>query len=96
MAAFNTCGKDGFIPQFKQGGMDMFEFAVPGSKLEGTGFENEQIVQTHVALLGLGVLDPDPGIENGLAPWGIGDALKLRERDCTVICGLDRADCLLL
>ena len=60
----------------------MFAFAVAVSKFAGTGFENEQMVQTHVALLCLGVLDPDPVPEKGLAPRCTGDAVKLRERDC--------------
>lgn len=92
MAAFKTCGKDGFIPQFKQGGNSILEFAVPGSKLDGTGLENEQILQTHVALLCLGVVYPGPGVENGLAPRCIGDPLELLEGDCPVICAEEKAD----
>jgi hypothetical protein len=76
------------IPQFKQEGKIIFEFAVPGAKLEGTGLEKEQIVHTHVELLGLRVLDPDLGIENGLAPRWIGDVLELCDGECIVICGL--------
>ena len=49
IAAFRTCGKDGLIPQLRQGGIGIFELAVEGSKLDGTGFENEQMMQTHVA-----------------------------------------------
>lgn len=66
----------------------MFEFAVAGSKFAGTGFENEQIVQTHVAVLGLGVLVPDPVLENGLAPRCTGDAVELREGEFASLCGL--------
>ena len=67
MAAFKTCGNEGFIPQLKHGGKAMFAFVVFGSKLEGTGFENEHIVHTQVALFCLGVPEPDPGSANGLA-----------------------------
>ena len=74
------------MPQLRHGGIDMFEFAVAGSKFEGTGLENEQIVQTHVALLGLGVLDPDLAFERGLEPRCIGEALELREGECAAIC----------
>lgn len=55
------------MPQLKHGGRIMFLFAVTGSKFEGTGFENEQITQTQVALLGLGVLAPEARFEDGLA-----------------------------
>ena len=61
------------------------------SKLDGTGLENEQIVQTHVALLGLGVLRPDPAPGKGLLPPCIGDALGLREGELAV-CGLEKVD----
>ena len=83
MAAFNTCGKEGLTPQVTQAGRGVFEFAVAVSKFTGTGFENEQIVQTHVAVLGLGVLDPDPILEKGLDPRCTGDAVELREGGCT-------------
>ncbi len=68
MAAFSTCENDGLIPQLKQGGSGICEFAVAGSKLEGTGLAKEQIMQTQVALLGLGVLDPEFGCVGGLVP----------------------------
>ena len=61
------------------------------SKLDGTGLEKEQIVQTHVALLGLGVLRPDPALGKGLLTLCIGDALGLREGELT-ICVLEKAD----
>ena len=61
------------------------------SKLDGTGLENEQIVQTHVALLGLGVLRPDPALGKELLPPCIGDALGLREGE-PATCGLERVD----
>lgn len=85
MDAFSTCGKAGLTPQVTQAGRGVFEFAVAGSKLGGTGLEKEQIVQTHVAVLGLGVLDPDPVLEKGLAPRCIGDAVELREGECAAL-----------
>lgn len=54
MAAFSTWVKVGLIPQARHGGSGVCTFAVAGSKLDGTGFENVQIVQTHVAVLGGG------------------------------------------
>jgi hypothetical protein len=51
MAAFSTWEKGGLMPHAKHGGKGVFVFAVAGSKFEGTGFENEQIGQIHVALL---------------------------------------------
>ncbi len=59
----------------------MLGFAVAGSKFEGTGLTNEQIVQTHVALLGLGVLEPGPGYIEELPPLCMGKALELRVGD---------------
>ncbi len=82
MAAFSTCGKEGLTPQVTHAGRSVLEFAVAGSKLAGTGLEKEQIVETHVAALGLGVLDPDPVFEKGLAPRCTGEAVELREGDC--------------
>lgn len=43
------------MPQAKQGGIGVDAVAVEGSKFEGTGFENEQMGQTQVALMALGV-----------------------------------------
>ena len=82
MAAFSTCGKEGLTPQVTHAGRGVFEFAAAGSKLAGTGLENEQIVQTHVAALGLEVPDPCATLEKGLAPRCTGDAVKMREGDC--------------
>jgi hypothetical protein len=42
------------IPHARQGGIGVALVAVEASKLEGTGFENEHIGQTHVAFTGLG------------------------------------------
>ena len=66
-----------------------------GSKFEGTGLENEQIVQTHVALLGLGVPGPDPAFEKGLLPRFIGEVLELRKGE-PVICAFEKVDWLRL
>ncbi len=56
-------------------------FAVAGSKFDGTGFTNEQIVQTHVALLGVGVLGPEPRLARGLPLLYMGEALKFRAEE---------------
>ena len=79
------------IPQLRQGGTDIFGVAVAVSKLDGTGLENEQIVHTHVALLGLGVLRPDPALGKGLLGPCIGDALGLREGE-SAPCELKKVD----
>jgi len=49
MAALTTCTRGGLIPQARHGGNGVRSFAVLGSKLEGTGFENEQIGHIQVA-----------------------------------------------
>ena len=82
MDALSTCGKEGLTPQVTHAGRGVLEFAAAGSKFAGTGLENEQIVQTHVAALGLEVTDPDAALEKGLPPRCTGDAVKLREGDC--------------
>lgn len=79
------------IPQLRHGGIDIFGVAVAVSKLDGTGLENEQIVHTHVALLGLGVLRPDPTLGMGLLAPCIGDALGLREGE-PATCGFEKVD----
>jgi len=53
----------------------MFGFAVAGSKFDGTGLTNEQIWQTHVALLGLGVPEPELRFVKGFPPLCMGEAL---------------------
>lgn len=50
MAAFRTCVRVGLMPHARHGASGVCAFAVAGSKLEGTGFEKLQIVQTHVAV----------------------------------------------
>jgi hypothetical protein len=51
IVAFSTIVSGGLIPHARQGGSGVKAVAVAGSKLEGTGFENEQMGQTHVALM---------------------------------------------
>lgn len=89
IAALSTWVKLGFIPHARQGGRGVWTFAVAGSKLEGTGFENVQIVQTHVAVLAGGW--STGGALNGLSARCSGDAVPFRdgvdprpgERDCS-------------
>lgn len=54
MAALRTWARAGFMPQVRQGGSGVCALARVGSKLEGTGLGKLQMVQTHVAALGLG------------------------------------------
>lgn len=42
------------MPHARHGGMEVDAVAVVASKFDGTGFENEQIEQIHVALTGCG------------------------------------------
>jgi hypothetical protein len=49
IAAFTTCTVGGLIPQARHGGIGVRD-ASAGSKFDGTGFENEHIGHTHVAL----------------------------------------------
>lgn len=50
MAALRSVVKGGLIPHARHGGM-VVDAASAGSKLDGTGFANEQIGHTHVAVL---------------------------------------------
>ncbi len=50
MAALTTWTVGGVMPQARHGGIGVRE-ARAGSKLDGTGFEKEQIGQTQVALV---------------------------------------------
>lgn len=54
-------------------------FAVVMSKLEGSGLENEQIEQIHVATPDLGLEPLDIVISDGLNVVETGENLKLRE-----------------
>lgn len=58
MAAFSTVVNGGLIPHARQGGKCVAALAVAGSKLDGTGLENEQIGQIQVALTGFGDKGP--------------------------------------
>lgn len=49
IVAFNTVVRGGLMPHARQGGSGVAAVAVAGSKLDGTGFEKEQIGHTHVA-----------------------------------------------
>jgi hypothetical protein len=50
-AAFKTRCNEGLTPQFRHGGSGVCEFAVNGSKFDGTVLEKLQTGQTHVAAL---------------------------------------------
>jgi hypothetical protein len=50
IAALTRCTSGGFMPHARHGGKGVRALAVEGSKLEGTGFEKEQMGHTHVAL----------------------------------------------
>lgn len=74
MAALRRVVKGGLMPHARHGGM-VVDAASAGSKLDGTGFANEQIGHTHVAVLAshlilvdavavpgpVGVVEVDPG-----------------------------------
>lgn len=51
IAAFKIVANGGLIPHARQGGIAVDAVAVDGSKLEGTGLENEHIGQIQVALI---------------------------------------------
>lgn len=75
IAAFRTWASGGLIPHARQGANGVWALAVVGSKLEGTGFEKEQMGHIQVALLvgdGSGV-----GRWNGLSERDSGDAVAL-------------------
>lgn len=63
------------MPQARQGGRGVDAFAIAGSKLEGTGLENEHIGQTHVAFASLAGVESlargngEPVLDKG-ADWG--------------------------
>lgn len=49
MVAFKIVVSGGLIPHARHGGSDVEAVAAAGSKLEGTGLENEHMGQTQVA-----------------------------------------------
>lgn len=57
IAAFSIVVNCGLIPHARHGGNGVEAVAVAGSKLEGTGLENEQMGQIHVAFTGFGAGD---------------------------------------
>ena len=61
-AAFNTRAKGGLIPQARHGGSGNASVAMVGSKLEGTGFENEHIGQTQVPTTTATIVDERKGL----------------------------------
>lgn len=85
--AFSIVASGGLIPHARQGGSGVEAVAVAGSKLDGTGFEKEQIGHTQVAFTGLGAGDAPRGSDgaapcndaeagwtvNGFRPWPICD-----------------------
>lgn len=76
MAAFSTWIKAGLMPHARHGGRGVCAFAAAGSKLEGTGLEKVQIVQTHVAE---DAGDGSTGAgRRGLSVRGTGDAVLFR------------------
>lgn len=75
--AFRTCVKVGLMPQARHGGRGVWALAVVGSKLEGTGFEKLQMVQTQVAVLAGGGSTGDT--RSGPSSCCAGEALLLRE-----------------
>lgn len=89
IAAFSTWARVGLMPHAKHGGSGVCSFAAAGSKLEGTGLEKLQIVQTHVAVLVAG--GSTGGVLNGLSARCGGDVVRPREgmeapagdRDCS-------------
>lgn len=95
IAAFTTWTNDGFIPHARHGANGVRAFAAVGSKLEGTGFENEHIVHTHVALgdgVGAGERRPSGVVADGV--WALGEADETRDScfeglGCNVILGED-------
>lgn len=73
MAALSTWVKAGLMPQARHGGSGVCAFAEAGSKLDGTGFEKLQIVQTQVAELA-GEGSTGAG-RKGLSDLGTGEAV---------------------
>ena len=63
----------------------MFEVAVAGSKLEGTALAKEHMTQTHVAVVSLGLLDPDLWSIELTASLKVGEALEGLEGGCLPI-----------
>lgn len=73
IAALNTWANSGLMPQVRHGGNGKDSLAIVGSKLEGTGFENEQILQTHTPLSMTGVVARAGASLKGLGTLETGD-----------------------
>lgn len=69
IAAFKTSGNGGLIPQARHGGSGNDSVAIVGSKLEGTGLENEHIGQTQVPT----TTGKDAGGRKGLGDLELGE-----------------------
>jgi hypothetical protein len=54
IAALRTVVNGGLMPHARQGGKFVAALAVAGSKLDGTGLENEHMGHIQVALIGFG------------------------------------------
>lgn len=79
MAAFTTCTVGGLIPQARHGGIGVRD-ASAGSKLDGTGFEKEQIGHTQDAVIegaGAGLLRRSGLDDAGL--WAATGAARPRD-----------------
>jgi len=77
IVAFRTCASVGLMPQARHGGSGVWALAVVGSKLEGTGFEKLQMVQTQVAVLAEGGSTGDA--RSGPSECWAGEVALLRE-----------------
>ena len=67
------------MPHARHGGNGVCAFAVVGSKLVGSGFENEHIGHIQVTLCGHWLLAVELCPARGLPPRGRGEAVALRE-----------------
>lgn len=70
------------MPQARHGAMGVSALALLGSKLEGTGLENEQIGHTHVA-------GPRVGTGEGAFARADGEAVRLRAGESINVSGLE-------
>jgi hypothetical protein len=84
MAALSTKANGGLMPQARQGGNGKASVAIVGSKLDGTGLENEQMGHTQVPTTtgkdGVGraegrngLVDRDAGEDADATLWNCGD-----------------------
>jgi hypothetical protein len=73
------------MPHARHGGKGVREFAATGSKLDGTGLENEQMGQIHVTFDANDAAGRTDG--EGL-PWRAGDPLPRLEEKAGALEGL--------